>query len=272
MTAVAIPDVHADTVYQVTSLSHQFSGGAVEALADVDLHIRRGQFATFIGPSGCGKSTLLSIMAGLLEPTAGSVTLDQHPLDGPPDNVGIMFQTATLLPWRTTLENILLPLELRDGKRGASSYMEAAKSLLERVGLADFGHAYPHELSGGMRQRAAICRMLINEPDVLLLDEPFGALDELTRERMDLELQTVTSARDATVILVTHSISEAVLLSDVIYAMSARPGTIFETIEIELERPRSADTMLQPEFAQYANRVRQALNRSHDDQGPVERS
>lgn len=253
------------TVYRIEELNHVFDSGNVQALSDVHLEVTQGQVIAFIGPSGCGKSTLLNIMAGLLEPSDGSVLLNGEQVDGPPDEVGIMFQKATLLPWRTTLENILLPIELRHGKRKARAFRDQAKELINRVGLEGFQNRYPGELSGGMAQRAAICRMLITEPDVLLLDEPFGALDELTRERMDLELQRIASARNATVVLITHSIPEAVLLSDRVYVMSARPGRISETIDIDLPRPRSLDTMTNAAFAQYTNQVRKALDRGHEN-------
>lgn len=249
--------------YRIDNVSHTFPGTDVEALKNVSIDVKPGSFISFIGPSGCGKSTLLNAMAGLLEPSDGSVLMNGTPVDGPPDGVGIMFQKATLLPWRTTIENILLPIELRDGAKAAQSHIDKASAIINTVGLAGFENAYPGELSGGMAQRAAICRMLITEPDVLLLDEPFGALDELTRERMDLELQSIASSRGATVVLVTHSIPEAVFLSDTVYAMSARPGRISEVITVDLPRPRTMETLNLPEFAAYVGQVRTALNRGH---------
>jgi len=249
--------------YRIDNVSHTFPGTDVEALKNVSIDVKPGSFISFIGPSGCGKSTLLNAMAGLLEPSEGSVLMNGNVVDGPPDGVGIMFQKATLLPWRTTVENILLPIELRDGVAAAKEHLDKAKAIISTVGLAGFENAYPGELSGGMAQRAAICRMLITEPDVLLLDEPFGALDELTRERMDLELQSIASSRDATVVLVTHSIPEAVFLSDTVYAMSARPGRISEIIQVDLPRPRTMETLNLPEFAGYVGQVRNALNRGH---------
>jgi len=249
--------------YLIENVSHTFPGTDVEALKNVTIDVKPGSFISFIGPSGCGKSTLLNAMGGLLEPSQGRVLMNGNTIDGPPDGVGIMFQKATLLPWRTTLENVLLPIELRDGSKAAKKHTDAAMSIIETVGLKGFEHAYPGELSGGMAQRAAICRMLITEPDVLLLDEPFGALDELTRERMDIELQSIALARGATVVLVTHSIPEAVFLSDVVYAMSARPGRISEVIEVDLPRPRTMETLNLPEFAHYVGRVRTALNKGH---------
>lgn len=250
--------------YLIDNVSHTFPGTDVEALKNVTIDVEPGSFISLIGPSGCGKSTLLNAMAGLLEPSGGQVLMNGDTIDGPPDGVGIMFQKATLLPWRTTLENVLLPIELRGGVKVAAEHTDQALSIISTVGLKGFEHAYPGELSGGMAQRAAICRMLITEPDVLLLDEPFGALDELTRERMDIELQSIALARGATVVLVTHSIPEAVFLSDIVYAMSARPGGISEVIPVELPRPRNIDTLNLPEFAHYVGRVRTALNKGHE--------
>lgn len=258
------PNATESTVrYRIDDVSHTFPGTDIEALKNVSLDIEPGSFISFIGPSGCGKSTLLNAMAGLLEPSHGEVMMNGISIDGPPDGVGIMFQKATLLPWRTTIENVLLPIELRDGVRAAKDHLDAAKAIIYTVGLAGFENAYPGELSGGMAQRAAICRMLITQPNVLLLDEPFGALDELTRERMDLELQSIASSRHATVVLVTHSIPEAVFLSDTVYAMSARPGRILEVITVDLPRPRTMNTLNMPEFAKYVGLVRTALNRGH---------
>ena len=254
---------HNTTQYRIDDVSHTFPGTDIEALKNVSIDIKPGSFISLIGPSGCGKSTLLNAMAGLLEPSQGQILINDTPVDGPPDGVGIMFQKATLLPWRTTLDNVLLPIELRDGPRAAKAHTDAARSIIETVGLKGFEMAYPGELSGGMAQRAAICRMLITEPDVLLLDEPFGALDELTRERMDLELQSIAASRNATVVLVTHSIPEAVFLSDVVYAMSARPGRVSEVITVDLPRPRNMDTLNHPDFGKFVSRVRTALNEGH---------
>ncbi|WP_104177322.1 ABC transporter ATP-binding protein [Cryobacterium sp. Y50] len=259
LTATAV-----DVRYKITNVSHTFPGMEVQALKDINLSITSGSFSSLIGPSGCGKSTLLNTMAGLLSPSQGQVTLDDQNVTEPPDEVGIMFQKATLLPWRTAIDNVLLPIELRDGAKAAATFSDKAANLLDTVGLAGFHEAYPRELSGGMAQRVAICRMLITEPEILLLDEPFGALDELTRERMDLELQRIAAGRTATVVLVTHSIPEAVLLSDRVFAMSARPGSISDVIDIDLPRPRSMETLNHPAFGAYVSQVRDALNRGHD--------
>lgn len=251
--------------YEITDVNHVFERGNVHALKDINLQLPKGSVTALIGPSGCGKSTLLNAMAGLLFPTGGTAKIFGRPITQPPDEVGIMFQRPTLLPWRTTIENILLPIEIREGKKVAQTYTDKAFSLLETVGLEGFHESFPKELSGGMAQRAAICRMLITEPDVLLLDEPFGALDELTRERMDLELLRIAEERNATVVLVTHSIPESVFLADQVVAMSARPGRISEIIDIDLPRPRTMDTYSEERYAYFVGRVRQALNRGHEE-------
>jgi NitT/TauT family transport system ATP-binding protein len=200
-------------------------------------------------------------MAGLVPPSSGSVMLAGKPVTGPRRDIGMMFQQATLFPWKTALENIVLPIEIRDGKAAARARHDEARALLELVGLKGFDSVYPSELSGGMAQRAAICRMLITEPEVLLLDEPFSALDELTRDYMNMELQRICLARKATAFLVTHSISEAVILSDTVYVMSPRPGRFVETVEIDLPRPRTLDMVTTPRFGALVDRIRGHLDK-----------
>jgi NitT/TauT family transport system ATP-binding protein len=251
--------------FAIDGVSHTFPGSETPAISGIDLRIARGEIVALIGPSGCGKSTLLNMLAGLLQPSDGSVSLRGHRMDGPDPRVGVMFQKAALLPWRTAIENVLLPIEVRDGRRQARQARDKAHALLETVGLGGFGNAYPWQLSGGMAQRAAICRMLITEPEVLLLDEPFGALDEFTRERMDLEVQRVAASRGATVVLVTHSIPEAVFLADRVVAMAARPGRVSEVVDVPIERPRTYETMSDPVFTAGVNRVRRALDRGHHE-------
>lgn len=250
--------------YRISNLTKSFDHAGVVALQDVTLDVPHGSIISLIGPSGCGKSTLLNIMGGLLTQSTGSVRLFGADVDGPPAEVGIMFQKGTLLPWRSVIENILLPIEIQSGKKVARATRPQAEALLAMVGLSGSEERFPDELSGGMAQRAAICRMLITEPQVLLLDEPFGALDELTREKMDLEIQRIAAAQGATVIVVTHSIPEAVLLSDTVYAMATRPGRISEVIDIDLPRPRDLSVMEDPAFGRYTTRVRRALDRGHD--------
>jgi NitT/TauT family transport system ATP-binding protein len=183
-----------------------------------------------------------------------------EPVLGPRRDIGMMFQQATLFPWRTTIENVVLPIEIRDGRQAAVAARERGHELLKLVGLDGFAEAYPSQLSGGMAQRAAICRMLITEPAVLLLDEPFSAVDELTRDFMNMELQRICTSREATAFLVTHSIPEAVILSDRVYVMAPRPGRIAEIVEIDLPRPRTLDMILTPEFAEFVTQIRARLD------------
>jgi NitT/TauT family transport system ATP-binding protein len=248
-------------VYQLQGVSKTFARRNVHALDKVDLALTEGHFAAVIGSSGCGKSTLLKIMAGLLPPSEGSVVLAGEPVIGPRRDIGMMFQYATLFPWRTTIENIVLPIEIRDGKSAARAKHEQARELLELVGLQGFEHVYPNELSGGMAQRAAICRMLITEPAVLLLDEPFSALDELTRDFMNMELQRICLERNATAFLVTHSIAEAVILSDVVYVMSPRPGRFVEAVTIDLPRPRTLEMMTESRAGALVQHIRDRLDK-----------
>ncbi|MEO9335864.1 ABC transporter ATP-binding protein [Mesorhizobium sp. SB112] len=248
-------------VYQLRQVAKSYARGNLHALNKIDLTLAEGTFSSVIGPSGCGKSTLLKIMAGLVPPTEGSVILEGKPVTGPRRDIGMMFQQATLFPWRSTLENIVLPIEIRDGREAAKASHADAKALLELVGLKGFEKAMPSELSGGMAQRASICRMLITKPAVLLLDEPFSALDELSRDFMNMELQRICMERNATAFLVTHSIQEAVILSDIVYVMSPRPGHFVEAIEIDLPRPRSLDMMTEPKFGSYVKRIRARLDK-----------
>jgi NitT/TauT family transport system ATP-binding protein len=248
-------------VYELRGVSKTYAQRGIHALDAVDLTLREGSFSSVIGASGCGKSTLLKIMAGLVPPSTGSVVLAGRPVTGPRRDIGMMFQQATLFPWRTTLENIVLPIEIRDGKAAARAKHDDARRLLELVGLKGFEGVYPAELSGGMAQRAAICRMLITEPAVLLLDEPFSALDELTREFMNMELQRICLERNATAFLVTHSIPEAVILSDVVYVMSPRPGRFVEAVEVDLPRPRTLEMITTPRFGALVDRIRGRLDK-----------
>ena len=234
---------------------------AVEALSDIDLDIAAGEFVSLLGPSGCGKSTLLKIIAGLTEPTAGAVTLGGTPVTGPRASASMVFQKATLLRWRTILDNVLLPVDV-DGRRRRGDVAEA-EALLELVGLDAFTRAYPHELSGGMQQRAAIARALLTKPDLLLMDEPFGALDEFTRETLNEELLRLWQEEPKTVVFVTHSIPEAVFLSDRIVLMGARPGHIVDTIEVDLPRPRLPELRQSAEFYELIKSIRQTMGASH---------
>ena len=241
----------------VEQVFRPLDGDDVVALRDVSLGVKRDEFVAIVGPSGCGKSTLLRLIAGLLRPTSGEVTIDGAPVREPRQDTGIVFQNPTLLPWATVTDNVLFPLRLMRQMRPDS--IATVHELLKLVGLAGFERRYPRELSGGMQQRAAICRALIHDPDVLLMDEPFGALDALTREEMSLELLRIWTARPKTILFVTHSIPEAVLLADRVVVMSPRPGRIVEEIDVPLPRPRSFDLQALSEFQDCAQRIRKLI-------------
>jgi NitT/TauT family transport system ATP-binding protein len=226
----------------------------IHALTGIELDIRDGEFVTIVGPSGCGKTTLLKILSGLLPKTAGTITLKGSPIDGPRPDIGLVFQAPVLLPWRTVLDNALFPIEVL--KRNKREYIGRAEELLSLVGLAGFEDKYPYELSGGMQQRNAIVRALIHDPAVLLMDEPFGALDAMTRETMNLELLRIWREAGKTVLFVTHSIPEAVFLADRIVVLSRRPGTIIEVIDVGLPRPRDLDMMASDALGVYTRRLR----------------
>jgi len=235
-------------------------GEEVTALADVSFSIREGEFVCIVGRSGCGKSTLMKIMAGLLDCTSGSIAINNKPITAPSVDVGIVFQQPVLLPWRTIYQNVIFPVEIR--KVNTTEYAPRAKNLLRLVGLEGFEDRYPHELSGGMQQRAAIVRALVQNPKLLLMDEPFGALDAMTREQMNLELMKIWHSYQKTVIFITHSIPESVLLSDRVIAMTPRPGKIAEIIEIDLPRPRTLEMISSDRFGVYASHIRQLLQAS----------
>lgn len=224
------------------------------ALDGISLDIRPGEFVSILGPSGCGKSTFLRCIAGLEETSSGSLKADGREISGPPDHVGMVFQRDALLEWRTIARNIMLPIEFAG--KPVANYQQPMRDLLKLVGLTDFASKYPRELSGGMRQRAAICRALIDQPSLLLMDEPFGALDALTRDQMNAELQRIWLETRNTVVFVTHGIAEAVYLADRVVVFSPRPGRIADIIEIDLPRPRKLAVRETPEFGKYTNRIR----------------
>jgi NitT/TauT family transport system ATP-binding protein len=223
------------------------------AVDGVSVEIAASKFISLLGPSGCGKSTLLSIIAGLIQPTSGEARIDGRPILAPYTNIGIVFQSDLLLDWRTVLGNVLVQFEMRGLK--TEPHRERARALIRSVGLGDFEQKYPWELSGGMRQRVAICRALVHDPPLLLMDEPFGALDALTRAQLQIDLQTIWQASRKTVVFVTHSIEEAVFLSDRIIVMTPRPGRVREVIDIDLPRPRGLDARERPAFTEATNRV-----------------
>lgn len=251
---------------QVRDVSKTFftSNQTIVALEDIDLTVEQGEFVCLIGPSGCGKSTLLKIIGGLLAPTGGEVLLSGKRVKDPPQEAAMMFQKPVLLEWRTILDNVILPLEVRFGRKTAKKAADRAAGLLSMVGLDGFESRYPNELSGGMQQRAAICRMLIGEPSVLLLDEPFAALDELTRERLNLELADIVSDAEKATVLVTHNIGEGVFLSDRVVVLSPRPGRVAGIVKIPFERPRKIDLMPTPDFQALAAEIRRLLKIGQD--------
>jgi NitT/TauT family transport system ATP-binding protein len=232
----------ADVFIEVRGVSKTFKardGKPTLAVDNVDLNIGAGEFVSLLGPSGCGKSTLVSMISGLAQPTAGEVRIAGKPITEPYTDIGIVFQQDLLADWRTVLGNVLLQFEMRG--QNPKPHVERARKLLASVGLGDFESKYPWELSGGMRQRVAICRALIHDPQLLLMDEPFGALDALTREQLQVDLQRIVQTTRKTVVFVTHSISEAVFLADRVVVMTPRPGSIREVLKIDLQRPRGLD-------------------------------
>ena len=238
---------------------------ATRALTSTTFRVFPGEFVAVVGPSGCGKTTLLRILGGLLMPTRGRVTLRGEPLNGPRSEIGYVFQHANLMPWRTVERNVALPLELlRFDKREIE---RRSREVLALVGLQGFEQAYPRQLSGGMAQRAALARTIVHKPELLLLDEPFGALDAITRERMNLELLRIRTAYRYTAVMVTHNIAEAVFLADRVLVMSHRPGRIISEVPVSLPRPRSLELMGTPQFAGLAQDVRAAIDRQQ--QPPV---
>jgi NitT/TauT family transport system ATP-binding protein len=236
--------------------------GSIVALGDVNFDIADGEFISLVGPSGCGKSTLLRLLAGLLPCTTGSLHIGDKPLRGPSRESAVVFQSPVLLPWRTILQNVLLPIEFR--RLPIEEFRGKAIDLLAMVGLEDFADRFPHELSGGMQQRASIVRALVQNPRLLLMDEPFGALDAMTREQLNLEVLRIWSGSAKTVVFVTHSIAESIFLSDRVFVMTSRPGTVAEIIDIDLPRPRDLKMINTDRFGTYASRIRRLLDAKGD--------
>ena len=229
----------------------------ITALSDVDLEVGAGEFVSLVGPSGCGKSTLLRLVSGLIRPSAGRIMLGDTPVTGPTPDVGFVFQAPTLLPWATVLDNVLFPLRMLNEIRPDS--VDRARELLALVGLQDFESRHPDELSGGMQQRVAICRGLIRDPAVMLMDEPFAALDALTREDMGGHLLELWRQKPKTIIFVTHSINEAVFLSDRVIVMSARPGRVVDDVRVGLPRPRTQEMEANDEFHHAVRKIRKHI-------------
>jgi len=252
-------------VIEASGLGKVFArnGRAVTALDGIDFSVQEGSFVSLVGPSGCGKSTLLSIVAGLAPPTSGKVLIDGSPITGPmPGKVAVVFQDALLLPWRSALSNVELPLEVRGESAGMRR--EKARAMLALVGLVDAAERYPHELSGGMRQRVAIARGLVQDPQIVLMDEPFGALDEQTRTRMGDELLRIWEAAQKTVLFVTHSLTEALYLSDRVFVMGRNPGRIIETVTVDMLRPRHIEMIGSAKFGSARNHIWRLIGQDAD--------
>ena len=251
-----------DDYVAIAGVGHTFARRRLDdlvALSGVDLSVGRGEFVVLVGPSGCGKSTLLALIAGLMRPATGSIAIDGRPVVGPSERLGMIFQRPLLLRWRSALDNVLLQVEMRGGR--PRDHVDRARSLLAQVGLGGFEHAMAHELSGGMQQRVALCRALIHDPELLLMDEPFAALDALTREQMALDLQHLGLSAGVAVLFVTHSITEAVLLGHRIAVMSARPGRIAGIVTPKLARPLELEDMTSSAFNDVCAQVRELLVR-----------
>jgi NitT/TauT family transport system ATP-binding protein len=250
------------------SMAYGRGAAAVRAIDEVTLAIAQGEFIAVVGPSGCGKSSLMKLISGLHPPLGGTLTVEGKPVRGPLKSVGMAFQNSNLLPWRTALENVLLPLEIVEPHRSRiraerPAYRAKAEKLLESVGLGGFTRKFPWELSGGMQQRASICRALIHEPEILLLDEPFGALDAFTREELWCALRDLQAERKVTVMLVTHDLREAVFLADTVYVMSNRPGRIVRRCEVAIPRPRDLEVTYSQPFQDVVHELRALIGGRH---------
>jgi NitT/TauT family transport system ATP-binding protein len=251
-----------EIVLSLDQIGHVFAKGSerLVALQHVDLGIGQGEFVSLVGPSGCGKSTLLKIIAGLLQPTVGKVQFEGSGVTGPRDEIGLMFQTPTLFPWRTTIRNITLPLEIR--KATDLDWEQRVAEVIDLVQLKGFENHYPRELSGGMQQRVALSRLLVSNPHLMLLDEPFGALDEFTREHLNTELARISDHEGKTTVFVTHNIAEAVFLSDRVVVMGTRPGRVLEVVDVPIPRPRLPASRRSPTYNDTIDRIRETLDLS----------
>ena len=255
--APAAGDSDAQCLVRIAGLQKIYKtrdGNDIHALKDIDLDIRAAEFISIVGPSGCGKTTLLKILAGILNRTAGEVVMAGRSMHGPSRELGVVFQAPVLLPWRTVLQNVMVPIQVQ--RRDRAVFEARAWALIAMVGLTGFEHKYPSELSGGMQQRVGICRALVHDPSFLLMDEPFGALDAMTRETMNEELQRLWRENRKTILLVTHSIPEAVYLADRVVVMTPRPGRIVDVIDIDLPRPRTLAMQNTPEFGRFVVAIR----------------
>jgi NitT/TauT family transport system ATP-binding protein len=250
----ATTDAGTSITYHGVTKTYSSRERPVTAVRDVDAEVAAGEFVSLVGPSGCGKTTLLMMTAGLIGMTQGEILLGDRPVRGPQTDCGVVFQDPTLLPWRSVLNNVMLQIEIRHLEK--HPYRERAMDLLASTGLAGFEHSYPYELSGGMRQRVSLVRALIHEPQLLLMDEPFGALDAITRDQMNIDIQKLWLERRQTVLFVTHSVSEAIFLSDRVLVISTRPARIEKEIVVDLPRPRTLADRESPRFGELSRQIR----------------
>lgn len=249
-----------DSYIRVSGVDKRYGGPETAlTLQGIDLNIRKGEFVSILGPSGCGKSTLLKCVAGLENVTSGRISARGEAIKGPPAGLGMVFQRDMLLDWRTIVENVLFNVELQ--QKVTPEIRERAKAQLARFGLAGYEDKRPWELSGGMRQRASICRALLTDPDILLMDEPFGALDAMTRDDLNVEVARIWLETRKTIVFITHSISEAVFLSDKVVILDRHPGRIIEVLDIDLPRPRPLSLRETPDFGRYSNHIRQVFTK-----------
>jgi len=257
--AFKLEDLPVIEVRQVRKVypSRSRHGQSILAIENITFDVMKGEFVSIVGPSGCGKSTLLRMLSGLLEVTEGEIRVNGESVCGPYGDIGIVFQTPTLLKWRSVKDNVLLPIEVL--RRPRHEFVGRAEELLRMVGLWDFRNEYPFVLSGGMQQRVALCRALIHDPSLLVMDEPFAALDALTREEMNMELLKLWTERRKTIIFITHSISEAILLSDRVIVLSSRPATIDSIFSIDLPRPRTTDMQYLDSFQNYSSMIHERI-------------
>ncbi len=267
---MALDLAHQPELVRLDGVTMHYGRGAsaIQAIDTVSLTIRKGEIIAVVGPSGCGKSSLMKLISGLHPASAGTVTVEGQPVKGPLKSVGMAFQNSNLLPWRSAIDNVLLPLEIvephrRRIKTARAEYKAKAQALLEQVGLKGFTEKSPWQLSGGMQQRTSICRALIHEPEILMLDEPFGALDAFTREELWCVLRDIQAARGVTVMLVTHDLREAVFLADTVYVMSNRPGKIVKVQSVTLPRPRDLEVTYTPPFQELVHELRSLIGGRH---------
>lgn len=257
-----------EALVELNNVSMVYGQGAnaVKAVDNLTLTVHKGEFIAVVGPSGCGKSSMMKLISGLMPVASGSLKLEGKPISGPINKVGMAFQASNLLPWRTAVDNVLLPLEIVQPHRSQISgnrekYREKARGLLESVGLKGFTEKFPWQLSGGMQQRTSICRALIHEPEILMLDEPFGALDAFTREELWCMMRDLHAQKQITAMLVTHDLREAVFLCDTVYVMSDRPGKIVKVQKVDLPRPRDLDVTYTPHFQELVQELRSYIGR-----------